>query len=53
MFFSDGYMSAFFEYTFMAMILLSLVVSLTTPVDRGVAAFKVLMIVFGLLVLST
>ena len=45
--------NSFFDYFYMALIIMGVVVSLTTPVDRGVIYFKFLMVTFGLLLVFT
>lgn len=45
--------NAFFDYFYIGMVVMALIVSLTTPVDRGVVYFKFLMVVFGILLVST
>lgn len=42
-----------FDYLYMGLILMTIIVSLTTPVDRGAIYFKFLMIMFGLLLMTT
>jgi uncharacterized membrane protein (DUF373 family) len=44
---------SFFDYFYIAMIVMALIVSLTTPVDRGIAYFNFLMGMFGFLLLLT
>ena len=46
-------MNSFFDYFYIGMVAMALIISLTTPVDRGVIYFKFLMVVFGILLVST
>jgi hypothetical protein len=46
-------LNSFFDYFYVGLILMAIIVSLTTPVDRGVAYFKFLMVCFGILLLLT
>ena len=41
--------NGFFDYFYIGLICMALIMSLTTPVDRGVIYFKALMVIFGLL----
>ena len=44
---------AFFDYFYIALILMAVIISLTTPVERGIGYFSFLMSVFGILLLLT
>ena len=46
----DGGLALIFSYTYIVLIELCLVLSLTTPVDRAVPVFLFLMFFFGVLV---
>ena len=43
----------FFDYFYIALITMAIIVSLTTPVERGIAYFKFLMFMFGFLLILT
>mmetsp|Transcript_35383 Transcript_35383/g.34417 ORF Transcript_35383/g.34417 Transcript_35383/m.34417 type:complete len:138 (+) Transcript_35383:1388-1801(+) len=46
---ASGGMALVFDYTYIALILMCIILSLTTPVDRAVPVFIFLMVVFGIL----
>jgi hypothetical protein len=50
---SSGVVSAIFSYMYIALIFMAIVISLTVPVERGIAYFKFLMSFFGILLLLT
>lgn len=45
--------NSFFDYFYIALIVMAIIISLTTPVERGIAYFNFLMVIFGLLLLLT
>jgi hypothetical protein len=49
----SGFIDAFFNFFYIAMIVMAIIVSLTTPVDRGIGYFKFLMSMFGVLLIGT
>jgi uncharacterized membrane protein len=51
--FSSEFISNFFDYMYIALIVMAIIISLTTPVERGIAYFKFLMAFFGVLLLIT
>ncbi len=51
--FSSSFITDFFDYMYIALIVMAIIISLTTPVDRGIAYFKFLMGFFGVLLLIT
>lgn len=51
--FSSEFISNFFDYMYIALIVMAIIISLTTPVERGMAYFKFLMAFFGVLLLIT
>lgn len=50
---SSSFLDSFFDFFYIGMITMAVIVSLTTPVDRGISYFKFLMIMFGLLLIAT
>jgi len=51
--FSSTFISDFFDYLYIALIVMAIIISLTCPVERGMAYFKFLMAFFGVLLLIT
>lgn len=51
--FSSAFISNLFDYLYIALIVMAIIISLTTPVDRGISYFKFLMAFFGILLLIT
>ena len=47
------FVDSFFDYFYIAMIMLALITSLTTTVDKGISYFVFLMCMFGLLLIFT
>jgi hypothetical protein len=45
--------NSFFDYFYVSLVIMALIISLTTTVDRGVAIFKFLMFLFGTLLCFT
>lgn len=48
-----GLVTSFFDYFYVSLVIMTLIISLTTTVDRGVAIFKFLMCLFGFLLILT
>lgn len=46
-------MSKLFNYTYITLIMMSIIISLTTPVDKGINYFYALTIIFGILLVIT
>jgi|SRR4051794_5427114 hypothetical protein len=44
---------SFFDYFYISLVIMTLIISLTTTVDRGIAIFKFLMFLFGFLLILT
>ena len=44
---------SFFDYFYISMVIMALIISLTTTVDRGVSIFIFLMCMFGFLLIIT
>lgn len=51
--FAEGGASAFFDYFYIGLIVMAMIISLTTPVERGISYFNFLMAIFGFLLLLT
>ena len=46
-------LTSLFDYIYLFLVLMAIIISLTTPVDRGASYFKFLMVAFGLLLVIT
>jgi chitin synthase len=51
--FNSSFISDLFDYVYIGLIVMAIIISLTTPVDRGISYFKFLMAFFGVLLLIT
>ena len=50
---AEGYVSTFFEFFYGALIIMAVIFSLTTPIEKGIFYLKFIMVFFGLIVLLT